>query len=193
MITSKFVSPPMDAEIDDIPLFIPRPEDAAEWLAAGSKSFARDLAEHITFSKPRRVIFDVEYLRPICFYGVRPKDTPHPRQGVVWLVAAPAAVGLALEIHRWLKPEVELLHSHYDYLLAYADARNTVHHTWMEWLGMKRLGERVIMDNGDHTKPFYAYTWDLKGIAENDKETSFKVQGTQPTLQQGHADDDTKG
>lgn len=107
-----------------------RREDIEEWYAATGQLFQRAALQAV-LSKGHRMVA-LEDGRPLCFWGAS--------GGVVWLFATNYAKTKALSLHRILRPNLDVIHGLFGNLDAYADARNTEHHRWLEWLGFQNRG-----------------------------------------------------
>lgn len=114
----------------DLKLALPdvRDADRREWYAATGGLFRREALKVLRGGGIKRVA--LEDGKPLCFWGAD--------QGVAWMFATNSAYPKATKLHRILEGYLQELHDAYGPINAYADARNTVHHRWMEWLGMER-------------------------------------------------------
>ena len=70
---------------------------------------------------------------PVGMYGVTPCHDP--RLGVVWMLAANGIKPLYRQFLRESQAKIEELSEGYDILFNFTDARNEVHHRWINWAG----------------------------------------------------------
>lgn len=127
--------------LDDI-----RREDYAEWWAASGLPFETAIERCFALEDARRVAL-VDG-KPICFWGWH-------SDGSVWLFATDDAVNHALGLHRHLRPELDRIQAEHPVLTATADARNTVHHTWLKWCGFE---EQEVVHLAPFGLPFKVFT-----------------------------------
>lgn len=125
-----------------------RPQDIREWEDGSGRPFQVGATTAIMFGEFVRAAYDEDGV-PLCFWG--------GDRGVVWLFATKAAERRALSLHKILAPNLKDLTNRWDLLTALADARNTLHHKWLEWLGFEFL-ETVA--TGPYGKPFKMYVKD---------------------------------
>lgn len=71
---------------------------------------------------------------PMVLFGVAPL-AHFNGVGVPWLIASPALIPHAVPFLRRCSPFLDEMHADYPLLVNYTDARNTVHHRWLRWLG----------------------------------------------------------
>lgn len=131
----------VEAVEDDI-----RVADMREWYAGTGRPFLEAVAGAFKSADPKRVAL-LDGL-PICFWGWDP-------EGNIWLFATDTAVEHFFPLHRVLRPELARIHAQCPKLTAKADARNTVHHEWMRWLGFKEVGVEHFAPFG---LPFLTFT-----------------------------------
>jgi hypothetical protein len=105
-----------------------RDADRREWYAGTGMRFRRASIKAIKGGGIKRVALEDGV--PLCFWGCD--------GGVAWMFVSNAAYRKATTLHRILHKHLDELHEAYGPINAYADARNVVHHRWMEWLGMER-------------------------------------------------------
>ena len=81
-------------------------------------------------------------------------ETEHPIEGVggVWLLATPVLVEHWRPFLRYSREGLLRLHKRYPALWAFADARNSLHITWLEWLGFTTI--KVHPEYGHERRPF---------------------------------------
>lgn len=125
-----------------------RMADLAEWFAGTGIPFFEGAKFAINESEFAQVAID-EQGTPLCFWG--------GDDGIVWLFATRSAEKKALSLHKILKPNLDELHARWGKLTAVADSRNTVHHTWLEWLGFDLASENPRAPFG---LPFKTYIKD---------------------------------
>lgn len=114
-----------DAAFPDI-----RRADMAEWFAGTGDLFHIGATRCLEESEVSLVALSGDGF-PLCFWG--------GTGGRLWLFATETAERHALSLHRILRPELDYLMHRWGLLYAVADARNTVHHTWMRWLGFTQM------------------------------------------------------
>jgi hypothetical protein len=73
-------------------------------------------------------------------------------RGVGWAVATNAAADHAFTLHMELGHHIKHIMDRGDVVECFSDARNVVHHRWMEWLGFKKIGETRM---GPALLPFF--------------------------------------
>jgi len=133
--------------LDDI-----RPADLREWAAGtGSADLQAGLEPVFREGRFARAACD-EDGRALCMWGV---DGMPDGAGWVWLFATNRAVPQFLPIHRHLRAELEVILSRWPILHAYSDARNSMHHRWLEWLGFEHVEDVHL---GPFGLPFKHYT-----------------------------------
>ncbi|MCA2979537.1 MAG: hypothetical protein INH37_14775 [Myxococcaceae bacterium] len=72
---------------------------------------------------------------PMTIFGAAPMPRHEDFVGVPWLVATPALIPHAVPFLRRCAPFLDEMQRRYPLLVNYTDARNTVHHRWLRWLG----------------------------------------------------------
>lgn len=90
---------------------------------------------------------------PVGVFGADP--TPIPEVGIVWMVSTDE-----IELHKReflveSKPYVLALNDDFPIITNMVDARNTLHHRWLKWLGFAFL--RRIDSWGARSVPFYEF------------------------------------
>lgn len=109
-----------------------RPEDRDESYAAFGLPPELTLTFGARFSDVAFTMVAGE--EPVGMFGVSGlPEVPHA--GSVWLVATPTLERHAVTFLRGSRPWVDRLHRRWPVLMNRADARNTVHHRWLRWLG----------------------------------------------------------
>lgn len=83
-------------------------------------------------------------------FGVAPVDE---KAGSVWLVSTYAVERYPLRFLRRCKRFLPKLHAYRPLLFNYVDARNTVHLTWLKWLGFSFVALHEHF--GVERRPFY--------------------------------------
>ncbi len=130
-----------------------RPADLREWYAGtGCPDISKCLMAVFEERRYARAAIG-EDGRLLAMWGV--DDALEPDVGSVWLFATNKAVEVFLPIHRHLKHELGAILDRWPTLMAYADARNTVHHKWLEWLKFKHEGTVHLQPFG---LPFKIYS-----------------------------------
>lgn len=71
---------------------------------------------------------------PLVMFGAAQMPS-FPSVGVPWLVASPGLIPHAVPFLRRCAPFLNEMQRTYPLLANYTDARNTVHHRWLRWLG----------------------------------------------------------
>ncbi|UYO52498.1 phage protein Gp13 family protein [Rhodopseudomonas palustris] len=90
---------------------------------------------------------------PAGVFGVDP--TPLPEVGIVWMVSTDEITNHKFEFLTRCRPYVEALNDRYPIITNMVDARNTLHHRWLKWLGFSFL--RRIEQWGARSVPFYEF------------------------------------
>lgn len=130
-----------------------RPADLREW-AAGTGSADIQSGLELVFAEDRYARCAVDDSgKLLCAWGV--DELGDGTEGWVWLFATNAAIPLFLPIHRHLNPELGEILARWKLLHAYADARNTLHHRWLAWLGFEHVEDVHL---GPFSLPFKHYT-----------------------------------
>lgn len=109
-----------------------RPEDQMEWIAGIGTDVASGLMSYGWGTGKAALLEDGT---PLCFWGAED-------DGYVWLAATKTAESNVLLLHRVLKRELNELHHKVGGLYCWADARNKVHHKWLEWCGFTFVEEK---------------------------------------------------
>lgn len=74
--------------------------------------------------------------------------------GSVWLLGSPAIQDIRYTFLRQCRHWTGVLHTDYDVLWNWADARNTVHVKWLKWLGFKIIQTAPIGINREQFHQF---------------------------------------
>lgn len=90
---------------------------------------------------------------PVGVFGIDP--TPIAEVGIVWMVSTPKVNDHKREFLTESKPYVLALNEEYPIITNMVDARNTLHHRWLKWLGFAFL--RRIDKWGARSVPFYEF------------------------------------
>lgn len=90
---------------------------------------------------------------PVGVFGVDP--TPIPEVGIVWMVSTDEINKHKVEFLTRCRPYVWALNEQYPIITNTVDARNTLHHRWLKWLGFSFL--RRIERWGARSVPFYEF------------------------------------
>lgn len=90
---------------------------------------------------------------PIAMGGVDPSI---PNVGIVWMTSTDDILKNRVSFLREMcRPTLDFLHQEFPILTNVVDARNTIHHRWLRWLGFVFL--RKIDRWGAHSVPFYEF------------------------------------
>lgn len=129
-----------------------RTEDRDELEAASGKDATMCLTEAHAMSSTCWTA--LERGVPLTMFGAAPMPG-HPGVGVPWLVASPGLLPHAIPFLRRCAPFLDEMQRAYPLLVNYTDARNTVHHRWLRWLGFTiiKRHERI----GAAGIPFYEF------------------------------------
>lgn len=79
----------------------------------------------------------------------------HPNVAVVWMVSTEAILSHPTEFLRQSRKWVDSWHERFDVLTNFVDARNTMHHKWLRWLGFSFI--RKVEALGPYSLPFYEF------------------------------------
>lgn len=125
-----------DARPDHIPPMLDtiRQADLNEWYAGtGSADIERGLF-HVWYNKGYAKAAVAGDGVALCVWGV---DDNGDGSGNIWLFATERAAKFAIAIHRNLRSEMDTMLARWPTLVAFSDRRNTVHHTWLDWIGFE--------------------------------------------------------
>ena len=90
---------------------------------------------------------------PVAMGGV---DASIPDVGVIWMTSTDAIVKHRVKFLReTCKPMLDRLHEDFPILTNMVDARNTLHHRWLRWLGF--VFTQKIDKWGAHSVPFLEF------------------------------------
>lgn len=98
---------------------------------------------------------------PLVLFGAAPMPHHENFVGVPWLVASPALIPYAVPFLRRCAPFLDEMQRRYPLLVNYTDARNTVHHRWLRWLGFTFIRRHERM--GAAGIPFIEFVRITKG------------------------------
>lgn len=89
---------------------------------------------------------------PAAIFGVVPvgQDT-----GAIWMVATKQFKNLHRQFLRECRGELEDLTANYRLIFNYTDARNTVHHRWIKWMGFTIIKRHET--HGHEGRPFLEF------------------------------------
>jgi hypothetical protein len=90
---------------------------------------------------------------PVGVFGV--DRTPDPMVGIVWMLSTDEIKNHKREFLVESKPYVLALNDDFPIITNMVDARNTLHHRWLKWLGFSFL--RRIERWGARSVPFYEF------------------------------------
>lgn len=107
-----------------------RPADVAEVWSSAAMTPEQALTEGLSSDKCFTICLPEG--TPVGMYGVA---TVQPRLGAIWMLAANGIKPLHLQFLHESKRTVKELSEGYDLLFNMTDARNTVHHKWIQWAG----------------------------------------------------------
>jgi hypothetical protein len=129
-----------------------RPADHQETLAATGLPPEVLLPEALRSG--RRMMVGLIFGRPEVLFGVDPV-LGQPDVGIAWMVGTDAIDKNPIKFLRASRKIWDAYHDEFPFLTNFADARNTVHLRWLEWLGavMVRRVERF----GPHSQPFIEF------------------------------------
>ncbi|NPU64598.1 hypothetical protein HL667_06275 [Bradyrhizobium sp. 83012] len=105
--------------------------------------------------KPHRAVwtFHTNDGLPVGVFGVDP--TSIEEVGIVWMVSTPVVNEHRREFLVESRPYVLALNNDFPIITNFVDARNTLHHRWLKWLGFSFL--RRIEQWGARSVPFYEF------------------------------------
>ncbi len=131
-----------------------REDDVREIRAASGRKPLAALEEGIAVSAPCFALLGRDGDEPLALFGVCP-DSRREEAGLVWLLAAEELVQHGYAFLRHSQEWLDKLHERYELLWNCVDARNELHHQWLEWCGFTRL--RRIDSYGVEGLPFYQF------------------------------------
>jgi hypothetical protein len=125
-----------------------RDEDRREWELSLGIPLAEHLGYCVEHAEYCRAALDPEG-RCLCIWGVdRLWDYDEDcwsDHGQTWLIAAKEAVPHALSLHRQLDDQLDIIDGLFETTIAFSLAENTLHHTWMDWLGYDKEPEPLAL------------------------------------------------
>lgn len=132
-----------------------RQEDINEWVASGSsvQRLRADLKYSIEQSVEPFTIQSLVDGLPVAIFGAIP-EADEPDVGKVWLVATPAAERDGNALMLAFSGVSKQVFKPFGAVMCFADARNPVHHRWLEWFGFEKI--RTV-PYGPWSMPFYEY------------------------------------
>lgn len=124
-----------------------RQADLNEIAAGGDDSPAAVLRQGLEQSDPCVSIFDDAdpHQRPVAMFGVVP--TPVPFIGFIWLLGSDQLSTQKSRFLRQCPPWVDRFHERFPVLMNYVDKRNTLHLSWLRWLGF-RFTREITTEKG---------------------------------------------
>ena len=144
-----------DATHADIPLIAQdmRPADVAEVKAFSGRTPEEALKAGLEY--PRSIAKSIRLPNglPVGMYGVCPSGME--RVGVVWMLAANGIEPLYRQFLRECRWRIDEISQEYSLIFNFTDARNTVHHRWIEWAGFQIIGRRERF--GVEQRPFLEF------------------------------------
>lgn len=126
--------PSTEADVDWLARNL-RQADMDELAAGGRESPAEVLHYGLKFSEPCVTVFDDADPRElaVAMFGVVPSGTPDV--GFIWLLGSDQLSSQKLRFLRRCPEWVERFHRRFPVLMNYVDKRNTLHLSWLAWLG----------------------------------------------------------
>lgn len=88
---------------------------------------------------------------PICIFGTVPVLE---HTALVWMVGTDEIERVSTRFLRESRRYADEMQDKYNLLWNYVDARNTVHHRWLRWLGFKLIRK---IKHGVHDSDFYEF------------------------------------
>lgn len=92
---------------------------------------------------------------PFGIYGVSTWFPDKPHIGAIWLLATDDLERNALAFLRGCRPHLDEMHKRWSVLINYSDARNLLHHKWLEWCGFTFFGAPILV--GADKLPFLPF------------------------------------
>jgi hypothetical protein len=129
-------------------------EDREEVLAMCGMDPRVVLPQYIVEGREVYVAGTVHNGSPEIIYGVDPiLDVPDA--AVVWLLSTPVLYDYPVEFTVRSKQIWDEIHSRFELLTNFTDARNTRHHGWLKWLGCHPI--RRVEKFGAQSLPFIEF------------------------------------
>ncbi len=100
---------------------------------------------------------------PVGLFGVDPSEVEN--LGYIWMCSTPEITRHSFEFLKGSRVILDALHREYPVLTNLVDARNTVHHKWLRWMGFSFL--RTIEKWGARGVPFHEFAR-LKPLCASD-------------------------
>lgn len=128
-----------EATLEDLPELLEdiREYDRLEWV--GGLGMPLEPALRAAIELGGKIALDQDG-KPLCMWGSAP--TLSDDIASVWLVATNRATDFKFSIHGYLKQELEAFYTDgVEWLQADAYSLNTVHLSWLQWLGFKPCHE----------------------------------------------------
>ena len=110
-----------------------RQEDINECKASANLKPLEALTMGIKNSHLPLVIYNNKN-EPVFIVGVVPQGK---NLGMIWLLSSPELKNMPMTFLRNCKDVLECYHKTFPILYNYIDARNTLHMTWLKWLGFR--------------------------------------------------------
>jgi hypothetical protein len=129
-----------------------READRQEVLASGSPSPLASLMVGLEHSRLCLSVVNDDNL-PVAIFGV--VDSADPEVGLVWMLGTDEIGESKIRFLRGSREWVKLLHKRYPILANVVDARNTVHISWLRWLGFTFINQHPGLGPGNH--PFFEF------------------------------------
>lgn len=108
-----------------------RPADVAEVRSSSGQTIEEALTQGLLSGRCMTICLSDG--TPVGMYGVAP--CYDPRLGAAWMLAANSIAPLYRQFLRESRSKIDELSEGYDILFNFTDARNTVHHRWINWAG----------------------------------------------------------
>jgi hypothetical protein len=120
------------ARLEDVPSLAAdlREADIAEIKASSGSDPRGALIRGITLGVTKVACLPDD--TPVAIFGIVPIDQ---HTGAIWMVATTQFKSLHRQFLRECRGELEAISADYRLLFNFTDARNSVHHRWIKWLG----------------------------------------------------------
>ena len=128
-----------------------RQEDKDELYAASGKFPLHALLHGYTHSDYLKVGCVNE--TPVCVFGTVPV-LEIPNTALAWMVAPDGLLSVSFKFARESQKYADEMQHNYKLLYNFVDARNTVHHRWLRWLGFTIIRK---IKHGVLDKDFYEF------------------------------------
>lgn len=117
-----------------------RPADRAEIKASTGQPPLKELARGFVESRPCLTAAEEDGDEPVAMFGVVPVDAcEYPRVGAIWLLGTPAINDHVTQFLRESRRRLDEVCRGYTIVGNVIDDRNSLHVTWLRWLGFKLI------------------------------------------------------